>query len=274
VLVHAGICDSGMWEPQWRTFPRAFRTLRYDMRGFGRSPLGAVGFSHARDLIALLDEQGFGDVALVGCSLGGRVALEVACAQPERVWALVLVDAGLPGHEWSEEVRRYGAAEEDAIERGDVEGVVDLNVRFWVDGPGRAPDAVDSALRAQVAAMQRRALELQLPRLDVEEDLLVADVAQRLGELRLSTLVLNGSEDVQDFHAIAERLAREIPGARRAVIEGAAHLPSLERPDAFDKLVLDFLAEAANAKPPSPRAPADWSQERRRPPAGVEDDPR
>ena len=250
MLVHAGICDSGMWEPQWRSFPRAFRTLRYDMRGFGRSPLGADGFSHARDLIALLDEEDLGDVALVGCSLGGRVALEVACAQPERVWALVLVDAALPGHEWSEEVRRYGADEEDAIERGDVEAVVDLNVRFWVDGPDRAPNAVDPALRAQVAAMQRRALELQLPHIDVEEELLVADVAQRLGELRLPTLVLSGSEDVRDFRAISERLTREIPGAGQAVIDGAAHLPSLERPHAFDRLVLDFLAEVAKAKAP------------------------
>jgi 3-oxoadipate enol-lactonase len=76
VLVHAGICDSRMWGPQWDAFPAAHRTVRYDLRGFGRSPLPPQPYSHGRDLIALLEQLRIERATLVGASLGGRVALE------------------------------------------------------------------------------------------------------------------------------------------------------------------------------------------------------
>jgi len=112
VLVHEGICDSRMWEPQWETFTRAHRVLRLDLRGFGRSPLEPGRFSNARDLIETLERYGFERAALVGVSLGGRVALEVAIARPELVSTLVLVAAGLPGEEPTDEIRAAWAEEE------------------------------------------------------------------------------------------------------------------------------------------------------------------
>src|SRR5262249_539638 len=81
---------------------------------------------------------------------------------------------------------------------------------------------------------------------------LVPDLAQRLGEIAEPTLVLVGEEDQPDMHAIAERLAREIPGARHATIPETAHVPSMERPREFDGLVLPFLEEAASAPTASP----------------------
>src|SRR5712691_2913413 len=237
------------------SFPREFRTLRYDMRGFGRSPLEPGTFSHARDLVELLEEQGIDLAALVGNSAGGRVALEVAVARPDLVDALVLVDAGLPGHAWSSAVRSFWEEEDAALERGDVEAAVEVNLRVWVDGLRRPSGAVAPDLRAFVGAMQRRAFELQLPLGDdATEEPLVPDVAERLGEIDAPTLVLVGEHDVPDFERIAERLAAEIPGARLAVIAGAAHLPALERPSEFDALVLPFLRQrgaAAAAPPPS-----------------------
>jgi 3-oxoadipate enol-lactonase len=99
VLVHEAIGDRRMWEPQWHTFPRAHQTVRYDMRGFGESPIGPGKFSHARDLIDLLDEVGLEQTSLVAGSLGGRVALEVAVDQPDRIEKLVLMNPGGPGGE-------------------------------------------------------------------------------------------------------------------------------------------------------------------------------
>jgi len=93
--------------------------------------------------------------------------------------------------------------------------------------------------------MQRRALELQLPFEETaEEELLVPDLGDRLAEVTAPTLVVVGEEDVPDMHAIADRLAAEIPGARRATIADAAHVPSLERREEFDDLVLGFLETA------------------------------
>lgn len=246
VLFHEGICDSRMWDPQWEAFTRSHRVLRFDFRGYGRTPPSRGKHSAAQDVIELLDEHGFERAALVGVSLGGRVALEVALAQPERVSALVLVGSGLPGHDWSEEMKSSWEEEEAAFNKGDLDAAVEVTLRTWVDGPRRKPEDVDADVRARVGEMQRRAFELyQEVGDDAEEELLVADVADRLSEIQAPTLVVVGAEDVPDIHAIADKLASEIPGARRATIENAAHVPSMERPEEFEQLVLGFIEEAA-----------------------------
>jgi 3-oxoadipate enol-lactonase len=245
VFIHAGIADSRMWEPQWSSFAPRHRLLRCDLAGFGRTPIARLPVTHARDVAALLDERGVVSAGVVGASLGGRVALELAVARPDLVGALVLEDAGLPGHDWSARVRAYGAAEEEAVRSGDLDAATEANLRMWVDGPRRTAEAVAPGVRAAVAAMQRHAFDLQAPHwAHLDEELLVPGVAARLGEIRAPALALVGEEDVEDMHALAERFAREIPGARRVTIAGAAHLPSLEQPDAFDGHVLPFLATA------------------------------
>jgi 3-oxoadipate enol-lactonase len=244
VLLHAGIADGRMWEPQWRSYAARYRLLRCDLAGFGHTPIEQGPLQYARDVAAMLDDVGITHAALIGCSMGGRVALEVAVARPELVSALVLVAAGLPGHDWSEEIRASWAAEEAAIERGDLDAATELDVRLWVDGPRRTPGDVDPEVRLAVAEMQRRALELQVPHwATVDEELLAPDLPERLSEIEAPTLVLVGEEDVDDMQAIARRLAAEIPGAQHATIPGSAHLPSLEVPEAFDALVLGFLGD-------------------------------
>jgi len=234
-----------MWDPQWETFPRSHRVLRYDLRGFGRSPIGEGRFSHARDVLELLEQQELQKASLVGVSLGGRVALEAAIARPELVEALVLVGAGLPGHDWSAEMDAADEAEAAAVARGDLDAAVEVTLRTWVDGPRRRPEDVDPEVRAQVAEMQRRAYELQLPVWETaEEELLVSDLSDRIGEVGAPTLVVVGEEDVPDMHEIAGKLERELPNARHASIADTAHVPSLERPREFDQVVLPFLQSA------------------------------
>lgn len=243
VLVHSGICDSRMWDPQWGPFSAAYRTVRYDLRGYGRSPLPPGVFSHASDLVELLDRLGIERASLVAASFGGQVALEVAVAHPDRVDRLVLADARLPLDDWSDEIKAFGAEEDAALERDDLDAAVEVNLRMWVDGPQQPPGRVDPAVREQVGRMQRLAFELQVPMWDeADDEPLVPDLARRLHEVRAPTLAVAGELDVADFRRIAERLAREIPDARHAVVPGVAHLPSLERPAEFDRLALGFLA--------------------------------
>jgi len=243
VLVHEGICDSRMWDREMQEWSPEYRLLRVDMRGFGNSALEPGPFAHARDLIEALEAHGIERAALVGVSLGGRVALEVALERPELVRALVLVAPGLPGHEWSQAMRDAWAEEEAAFEAGDLDAAVEASLRTWVDGPRRSPEDVDPEVRARVGDMQRRAYELAEGSDEDDEELLVEDLAQRIGEVQAPTLVLVGEEDQPDMHRIAERLEREIPGARRATIADTAHAPSMERPREFDELVLPFLKE-------------------------------
>ena len=159
--------------------------------------------------------------ALVGSSYGGLVCLDAAARHPELVTDLVLLDSPLPDHDWSDEVVAYGDEEERLIEAGDLDAATELNLSFW------APTLAD-----RLRPMTRWSLEL-----DVEE---IEEVD--LSAVRARTLVAVGEHDKPDFRAIAERLARELPNAELAVIEGAAHLPSMERPDETAALVRRFLS--------------------------------
>jgi pimeloyl-ACP methyl ester carboxylesterase len=242
VFVHEGIVDSRVWDPQWSSF-EAYRRIRFDLRGFGRSPVGSLPLTHAHDVIELLDGLGVSSAALIGGSMGGRVALEIAIDRPDLVGALVIVGGGLPGLDWPEKVRAYWQAEDEAVARGDLDEATELNLRMWVDGLGRKAADVDPGVREAVREMLRHALELQAPLWEqLSEEQLVADVGERLGEVRAPTLVLVGEEDVAELHAVGDQLAREIPDARFSTIPRAAHVPHLERPADFDGLVLEFLS--------------------------------
>jgi len=233
VLIHAGVADSRMWDPQWAAWQTRFSLTRLDLRGFGRSgpPLGS--FSHARDVVDVLDAAGIERARLVGASFGGLVALDLAASHPERVAALVLADAPLPGHAWSEELRGFFAAEEAALETGDLEGATEVNVEFWL---GAAPGPVQEAIREQ----QLTAFRLQAE-VEPDDELLTEDLPAAFAVLSVPTLVVTGEQDKADFQAIADLLAGTLPDARRATVRGAGHLPSLERPAAFDEIVLPFL---------------------------------
>jgi pimeloyl-ACP methyl ester carboxylesterase len=231
-----------MWDALWPRLTADHRALRVDLRGFGRSPEpDGGGHCHAADVAALIDHHGLAPVTVVGCSMSGRVALEAAVARPELLSRLVLVSSGLPDHDWSPLLEEYGAAEDAALEAGDLDAAVEANLRMWVDGPQRSPAEVDPAVRELVGRMQRRAFELQLTQPDAREQLLVPDIGRRLAEVAAPTLVITGDLDVPDFQAVGRRLQAEIPDARSASIAGAAHLPSMEQPDEFMRLLSDFL---------------------------------
>ena len=230
-------------EPQVDVLQTAgYRVLAPDLRGFGQQVLEPAPFSYVRDVEALLD----GPTAVVGNSLGGRVALELAVLRPDLVERLVVIAPGLPGWEWSDETRAGWAEEEAAFERGDVEAAAEATLRLWVDGPRRSPDTVDSAMRAEVRGMVLRSYELQQHAWDAgaEEETLDPPVSGRLDEIRCPTLVLVGDEDVADMRAIAAHVAHSVSGARLVNVPETAHLPSLERADEINAHLLAFLRES------------------------------
>ncbi|MFN0153191.1 MAG: alpha/beta fold hydrolase [Gaiella sp.] len=231
VFLHAGIADTRMWEPQWHTWASRFHLIGIDRRGYGRSDAPHGTHAHAADVVAVLDALGLDRVAVVGASFGGLVALDLAAAHPERVARLALAAPALPDQEWSGEMRAYHDEEERLWEAGELDGATELNVRFWL--PGAAP-AVQAAIREQ----QRLAFAKEG---DAESVFLTEDIPAALDTISAPTLVVVGARDKADFWAIAERVASAIPGARLAVVDEASHLPSLERPEAFEQEVLPFL---------------------------------
>ena len=240
VLLHAGIADGRMWGDQVAAFAERYRVVRYDARGFGRSDPARGSYSPRADLVGLLGALGIERAHLVGLSMGGTLALDTALAYPELVSALVVAAARPSGLAPSKALRDGWDAVDKAIEAGDIDCANELELRMWVDGPRRAPDQVDSAVRERVRVMNGPLLAQPD---DSEPDRLDPPAVERLGNVRVPTLVIVGDADQPDVLAGADVLAREIPGARKVVLANTAHMVNMERPAEFNRLVLEFLAE-------------------------------
>lgn len=240
LFLHAGIADSRMWDAEFRAFRDSHRVVRFDTRGFGRSPMPPGRFAYHDDVAAVARAAGLTRCTLVGCSFGANIALDTALAHPVLVERLMLVSPGLGGGGDSEEMRRFESEEGAALERGDLDGATELNLRMWLDGPRRGPDEVDAEVRERVRLMQLDAFRVEMPA-GVERVRLDPPAATRLGELRVSTLVVAGPLDVPFVLRAAERIEREVPGARRVVVSDTAHMVNLERPAEFHRLLEDFL---------------------------------
>ena len=235
LLLHAGIADSRMWAPQISALEAAgHQVTAPDLPGYGETPLRPGEVDYVGHTASLLDRP----ATVVGCSFGGRIALELAGARPDLVERLVLVGAGLGSWAWSDEARSGFAQEEEALEQGDLAAAAAAQARMWL-----AADA-SVEVRGLTEEMTRRSYELQLPVGD-EVTAVWPDppAADRLAAISAPTLVVVGSEDVPDIHEIANLLADGIPGAQRVVIDGAGHLPSLERPEELNRLLLEFLRQ-------------------------------
>ncbi|MCZ7590083.1 MAG: alpha/beta hydrolase [Gaiella sp.] len=239
VLLHAGIADRRMWDDVTPMLAEGYRVIACDLRGFGETPLPDGPFVYAADVAGLIAGLGVERAHVAGVSLGGHVALDLVLAHPELVDRLVLVGAGIDGWEHEPALRALWEKEEAAFERGELDEVAWINVRTWLDGPTRGETDVPAALRRRVYEMQRAALDHENPA--ATGGWLTSSRRQRLGEVTAPTLVLVGALDQRDFRRIARVLADEIPGARFEELPGVAHLPPLERPEAFARTVLAFL---------------------------------
>lgn len=247
VFLHAGVADRRMWADQQQALASRCHTLAYDRRGFGETEVQAGAepppFSHVGDLIALLDALAIDAAVLVGCSQGGRIAIDAALAHPQRVCGLVLIAPALSGEPEPppeafpaaivERFHALGAA----FERGDLATANELEMQLWLDGPEQPPGRVGGAARELFLAMNGVALRRGTPPGEVEPP----SARDRLAELRLPTLLLCGTLDFATQIELVRRIAQRIPGAGFQAIEGVAHLPSIERPAAVNAALLDFL---------------------------------
>ena len=244
VLVHAGVADRRMWEPQWPALTSRHDAVRLDLRGFGDSTERPDGpLSPPDDVLSVLDAEDIERCHLVGASYGAGVAVEVALMRPAAAASLLLIGPGgslIP--EATGDLRAFAGEENSALEAGDLDAAVGANVRWWVDGPGQAAARVPAEVRDLVGRMQRRAFELTHDWDDVEESELAPPALERLLEIDVPTLVLLGDLDMDAIRQAAERLARDVAGARLEVWEGVAHLPSLERPTALLEVLEQHLA--------------------------------
>lgn len=240
-LIHAGIANLHMWDDQVEALAQDYQVLRYDVRGWGQTPGPEGPFSHHEDLRALLAHLGIEKTAVVGCSWGGKIGLDFALTYPEMMTGLVLVGPGLGGYEWSfadfaEKAEAIGAA----YEQGDKAAAAELQTQIWFDGPERTPAQVKSDIRRRAYEMALHTLEL--PEGSGTEIELDPPAIDRLAEIRVPAHIIVGQYDVPDIHTIAQRLEAALPLAEEmTIMRNTAHLPNMERPSTFNRLVLEFL---------------------------------
>jgi len=233
-----------MWDPQVDAFASQYKVIRYDLRGFGKSTMPEEKFAQREDLHAVLRHLGIRKAALVGCSMGGATAIDFTLEHPEMVTALVPVGAGVSGwDDWSPESVDLFTAATDLVKKGDADGAFELSVRYWIDGPSREASRIDPNYRERARQLYKENFSLEF--FKHAEEPLKPPAITRLREIKCPTMVVIGDSDAQDLQKVARRLAGDIPGATMTTIANAAHLPSLEHPAEFNRLLQGFLATSS-----------------------------
>lgn len=240
VLIHAGIANLRMWDDQWEAFTSRYRTIRYDTRGFGKTTSENVTFSNRDDLRALLDHLGVDKAYLMGVSRGGQIATDFTLEYPERVAALITVASGPGGFEAEEPPEQVARFEEMERyeEAGDIENVIRLDLEIWFSGFHRTIDQMPAHLVQRMVDMGRANYSHTETLTPIPLD---PPAVRRLNEINVPALVMWGDLDVAFTLASSAYLADNIPGAKRVIMQGTAHMPNLEKPDEFTHIVLEFL---------------------------------
>jgi pimeloyl-ACP methyl ester carboxylesterase len=237
ILLHGGMLDCTMWDEQFELLAKNHRVVRYDASAHGRSVLPPEAYWDHADLRGLMDHLGIDRAILVGLSMGGRVAVDMALEDPERVQAVVAVSSGLGGYRFVSDFhvdnRKTMIA---AWKSGDFDAVVESFQREWTDGPHRAPEEVDPETRERVRGMARNTVESVM-----EGRSLHPPAIERLGELEQPMLVVTGELDMPGIHEIADLFAEANPNAEFVRVPGVAHMVNLEAPEEFNRVLLEFL---------------------------------
>ncbi|MCT9142491.1 alpha/beta fold hydrolase [Streptomyces violarus] len=248
VLVHGHPFDRTMWAPQLETFSGDRRVIAPDLRGYGASPVtpAVTDFSgFARDIEALLDELKVESFVLAGLSMGGQIAMDCYRLFPERVSGLVLADT-FPSAETPEGILTRDAMADRLMAEG-MRGYADEVLERMV--APYAPDGVKAHVHRMMTATAPEGAAAALrarARRPGYDDLLT--------RVSVPALVVVGADDT--FTPVSDALAMHtaLPDAALHIIDGAAHMPNLERPDVFDQALGEFLARV-DARQPSSAPP-------------------
>lgn len=243
VFLHAGVTDHRMWLSQLELVADlGYRGIAYDRRGFGGTICDPdESFSHVEDLEALLNTLGLRSAILVGCSQGGRIAIDFALKHPDRAIALVLVSTAVSGapdeEDYPDEYQPLVTAYEMAEEMDDHDMLNKVEAHAWLDGPGTRGNRVTGPLRELFLDMN--GIALKHPELTGEEK--PSSAWDRINRLSQPAMLISGSLDWSYIIERHDHLEARMENAFAAMIEDTAHLPSYERPDLFNPLLEEFL---------------------------------
>lgn len=240
LLLHGHTLDHRMWAEHVEPLAQRYRVITPDLPGHGRSGPAPEGALVADLLAHLLDHLGVASAAVAGLSMGGSSAISFALCHPGRCAALIPIDAALHGHPFTAWV---GPA--PYVKQARSEGLAPA-LEAWLADPIFAPAMALPGAERLKAMVREYPGTHWLTRQPSPFPPGPPD-AERLGAISAPTLVMVGEHDLEDFQAVADRLASSIPHARKAVISGSGHLVPIEQPEAFRQRLLAFLHETLGA---------------------------
>ncbi|CAM5513489.1 hydrolase [Streptomyces spiroverticillatus] len=244
VLLHGGFVDHRMWHAQIPALARTHRVIAPDARGHGASSVAKAPFRRADDVAALLKHLDTGPAVLVGLSMGGATAVDVALEHPPLVRALVVSGVGTSETEFHDPfVLRSLTEMGRALGAGDTAGWVEAFMRF-TSGPHRTLAEVDPEVLRLLRDLASHTIAKHRDS-EVSPDhhvVPVTDTWARAARIDVPVLAIVGGLDSDDNHAMADRLVRTVAHGRLVRVEDTAHYPSLERPEVFNAYVSDFLS--------------------------------
>ncbi|MFC3572064.1 alpha/beta fold hydrolase [Streptomyces yaanensis] len=240
VLLHGGFLDHHMWDDQTPVFARTHRVIALDARGHGASSNATRPFRHTDDLAAILRHLRLGPAVLVGLSMGGAIAVDTALEHPDLVRALVVSGVGTSEPDFRDPwTTAVSSSYWHALGAGDIDAFLDAFSQFTY-GPERTAEDVDPEVERRVREMARGTIGKHT-RDEPDWSVPVTDTWARAAKIEVPVLAVNGGIDSVDHIGMAERLVRTVGNGRTTVVEGTAHYPNMERPDAFNAIVGDFL---------------------------------
>jgi 3-oxoadipate enol-lactonase len=235
LLIHSLGTSLEMWAPQAEALAGKFRVISYDLRGHGLSEASDGAYTLdllAGDALGLLDHLGIDRAHVAGVSLGGMIAQTLGTQAGGRLRSLVLGDTASvigPRSNWDDRAA--------TIRADGMASIVDAVLARWFT-PGFLLAAPQIA-RGFASMLLRMPAEAYISAAFAVRD---GDTTAALGRIGCPTLVLVGDQDVSTPPSAAEALKAGIPGAKLVVIENAAHIPTVERPDAVTSAMLSFYA--------------------------------
>jgi len=226
LLMHEGVGDARMWDPVWQALTDVYRAIRYDVRGFRRSQPATEDYTLLDDALTVLSHFAVDAAHLVGCSMGGATAIQMALARPDQVKSIVLLCPGIPGYPYPELDPEVAARFEAAAAARDADGLIRLGLQEW----GRSGD---DPLVAKLMLAGFRAWENQRRFMQEGEPVL-----ERLGELRVPIILMVGDADSPALIASNEVAAARIPGCELIRVPGVDHYPTVRVPELVTETIL------------------------------------
>lgn len=239
VFIHGFTLDARMWEPQWKAFGKSFRTMRYDVRGFGRSAQTSEPHDPAADLLALLDHLKIERAHLVGLSMGANIALNFAVRYPQRVLKVVAADPNLDG--FTDYTPELFAAFGQVLGAVAQSGWNETTQNLWLKVPLLQLQTSYVSRQALVEHMVRSYSGAQFINPAAGPQYGQPPTLERLTDLKAPTLVIIGERDEESIRRIGNIIAQKVPNAQRLLLAEAGHLSNLDQPDRFNLAVLRFL---------------------------------